>query len=509
MRHLFPRPARALLACAALSLSFSAVADDARILHPVVRTREGAVRGLGVEGILSFRGIPYAAPPVGALRWRPPQAPVRSSGVRSAEQFGALCPQTYNGGDNGVGALPMSEDCLTLNVYAPAKHTGGALPVMFWIHGGGLVNGSSTAALYDGAGLARQGVVVVTINYRLGRIGYFAHPGLTQEHPAEPKGNYGLMDQIAALHWVERNIRYFGGDPGKVTIFGESAGGFSVNLLMISPAARGLFRAAISQSGGGMGPLRDLERAQALGLEFAHKLGVDSQDPAALRALSFQQILDAGEPSYPEVPIIDGQLVPRSIGAVFARHEESRVPYIAGYNSFEISWATVSKPGSFESALARLPGDRSVLERLYATPDAFDREFLSDLIFVAPARRLTRLHAEISPSYLYRFAVLSDAVRTKYPGAPHASDRQYVFKTLAASPWATGPADAAMAEWISAYWVAFAKRADPNGGERPAWKRYSAGEDHLLEFTNDGADMKPVPNRRVLDAIEARLAAAR
>jgi para-nitrobenzyl esterase len=492
-------------AAASAGLPCAAAADGA---HPVIRVQEGALRGRIIDGIQVFRGIPYAAPPVGSLRWRPPRSANARNSVRDAGAMGPLCPQLYNARDNGVGPLPISEDCLTLNIYAPSSRHREALPVLFWIHGGGLVNGSGTAALYDGSALARQGVVVVTINYRLGRLGYFVHPALTREHPTEPKGNYGLMDQIAALHWVQRNIRAFGGDPAKVTVFGESAGGYSVNLLMISPAARGLFRAAISESGGGMGPLQDLQKAESGGIEFARKVGLDAASPAALRALTVQQILAAGDPSFPEMAAIDGRLVPESIGAAFARHAEARVPYLAGYNAFEVPWNSVSNPGSFDVAIARIPGDRASIEKLYGSPAAYDREFISDALFVAPARHLVRLHAQIAPSYLYRFAVLSDGARGEYSAAPHASERQYVFATLAASPWPTGPQDAVVAATMSAYWVAFAAGTDPNGGDRPQWKRYSPGEDQLLEFTMDGPVMKPVPNRQVLDAIEGRLAAA-
>lgn len=255
-----------------------------------VRIDSGRIGGRTDGTVAVFRGIPYARPPVGTLRWRPPHPVERWPGVRRADALGALCPQLYNVIDNGVGPLPMSEDCLALKVYAPARAAGAPLPVMFWIHGGGYVNGSGTAALYDGSALARQGGVVVTINYRLGRLGFFAHPALSREHPGEPLGNYAMMDQIAALRWVARNIRAFGGDPGNVTVFGESAGGNAVNLLMISPEARGLFQRAVSQSGPGRGhefrldaPGTDVRpSAESLGASFARSLGV-GDDAAALR----------------------------------------------------------------------------------------------------------------------------------------------------------------------------------------------------------------------------------
>src|SRR6202140_5049435 len=307
----FVRGSAALLLGWALVLpGLPALGDEASIERPIVKLPEGRLSGIVLGGVTAFRGIPYAAPPVGPLRWRPPRPAARWPGVRAARQVGAICPQA----DNGVGPLPMSEDCLTLNVYAPSLRPPAPLPVMFWIHGGGLVNGSGTAALYDGTELARQGVVVGTIKYRLGRLGFFAHPALSRERPTEPKANFGLMDQIAALQWVQRNIRAFGGDPGNVTIFGESAGGYAVNLLMISPAARGLFHRVICESGLGRGPKVYLNRrgpggepaAEEAGAAFTSALGVASNDPAALRALPLARILAAGEPPSGEMVVIDG-----------------------------------------------------------------------------------------------------------------------------------------------------------------------------------------------------------
>src|SRR5579859_500407 len=253
-----------------------------------VKTSSGLVIGAADDDVVAFKGIPYAAAPVGPLRWRPPQPAPAWSQPLTANKVGPICMQKYDAKDNGVGPLPMSEDCLTLNVWRPFRETGAALPVMVWIHGGGFVNGSGTAALYDGSALARQGVVVVTLNYRLGRFGFFAQPALDREHPGEPVGNFGLLDQIAALKWVRDNIAGFGGNPGEVTIFGESAGGISVNQLMVSPAARGLFKAAITESGAGREYSVRLHEpspmcapgAEAAGEAFAKSLGVTGDDPA-------------------------------------------------------------------------------------------------------------------------------------------------------------------------------------------------------------------------------------
>jgi para-nitrobenzyl esterase len=282
--------------------------------------------------------------------------------------------------------------------------------------------------------------------------------------------------------------------------------------------ARGLFHSAVCESGIGRGPGVYLKRrgkqgeiaAENAGAAFIHALGATADDPAALRALPLAPILGAGEPHMDELVAIDGKLVPDAIEKVFAQHGEAPVPYLLGYNAFEFPWNTVGKPGRSAADLARSPVAQPSVARAYDSPEAFDTRFISDWIFVEPARLLARLHSQAGvPTYLYRFAVLADAARGQFSDAPHASERQYVFRTLAASPWATGAMDAAAAETMSAYWVAFAKRGDPNGEARVAWPVYSSNEDRLLEFTNDGPVVKPVPNRPALDAIEAGYRAAK
>ena len=324
----------ALFMTAALALTASHSLAAERVL-----TASGALQGATVDGVTSFKGVPYAEPPVGALRWRPPVIKQPWPGVRVANQSGAICMQKYNATDNGVGPLPMSEDCLTLNLFAPANAKAGSrLPVMLWIHGGGLVNGSGTAALYDGSALARQGVIVVSINYRLGRFGYFAHPALTAEAGAAAVGNYGLMDQVEALRWVRRNITVFGGDPANVTIFGESAGGVSVNRLMMVPQARPLFAKAISQSGAGAERSVSLAEAEAAGVAFAQSLGVSANTVEALRAIPAEAIVKAGDLNMlaGAAPILDGRMLKEDALEAFRGGREARVPYLVGSNSLEI-----------------------------------------------------------------------------------------------------------------------------------------------------------------------------
>jgi para-nitrobenzyl esterase len=504
----------ALSALASMAAPTMGIAADA---DPVVRIDSGQLAGVVREGVVAFKGVPYAAAPVGDLRWRPPRAVEPWSGVRNAMQAGPLCMQKINPKDNGVGPPPASEDCLNLDIYAPAEHGASRVPVMFWIHGGGYVNGSGTAALYDGTNLAKQGVVVVSINYRLGRFGFFAHPALTKESPAGPLGNYGLMDQIAALQWVQRNVAAFGGDPGNVTIFGESAGGGSVNHLLVAPGARGLFHKAISQSGVArieMARLREAhagyESAEAMGKEFATKLGVAADDVAALRAIAADAIIAAGDPDIRTAggPMIDGTIVPERIDVAFAAGRQARIPYLLGSNALEFP----PMPGMeerFGRLLAFSPPQRARLITAYGGEDPYRTNIISDVLFGEPARYLARQHSTIAPVYLYRFSVLSAGAPTALKAAPHASDRQYVFRTLNASPWPTADMDQRAAEVISAYWVAFARSGDPNGEGRPAWPRYGAASDELLDFTNDGPVVRKTPNAAILDVIGAGYAQAR
>ncbi|HEY4365678.1 MAG TPA: carboxylesterase family protein [Steroidobacteraceae bacterium] len=393
-----------------------------------VRVDSGELEGVVANDVVAFKGIPYAAPPVGALRWRPPQAVKPWTGVRQADKVGPLCMQKINRADNGVGPPPASEDCLNLDVFTPVGEQREKWPVMFWIHGGGYVNGSGTAALYDGSALARQCVVVVSINYRLGRFGFFAHPALTRENPAGPLGNYGFMDQIAALQWVKRNIAAFGGDPGNITIFGESAGGGSVNHLMTSPAARGLFHKAISQSGLARADLVYLERPSRTGLPsaeeqgrvFAAKLGV-VDDAAQLRAIPADAIVAAGDPESTTGggPMIDGRIVTDRIDVSFGRGEQMPVPYLLGSNELEFPPPWISD-GRFDQLLKFSDAHRARLLAAYGDEQALRTNIVSDLLFTEPALFLSGAHARVAPVYLYRFSVLSKAATADFKAAPHA-----------------------------------------------------------------------------------------
>jgi para-nitrobenzyl esterase len=497
--------ALASVGLAALAAGLAALVRGSRS-NTRVEIESGALGGVEKAGVLAFKGVPYAAAPVGALRWRPPQPALSWRGLRRAQYNGPISLQVHKPEDNGVGPLPMSEDCLTLNVWTPAERGQAALPVMVWIHGGGYVNGSATAALYDGANLARDGVVVVGVNYRLGRLGFFAHPLLTADQPDELKGNYALMDQIAALEWVRRNIAAFGGDPGDVTIFGESAGGMSINRLMVSPLARGLFHKAISQSGAGRETAAPLAKAEQQGQAFIESLNIVASSAEALRAIDAKTIIDAGDPDISSGwgPILDGKLLTQDVVAAFASGDQARVPYLAGSNALEFPIPAKAFDGAFKRMSNLSDETRAAVVAAYPSEEAFKDHAISDLIFTEPARHLAALHARSGqPTFLYRFSVLSEAVKDRLKGAVHAAERQYVFRTLNASPWPTDDMDERAMQVMSAYWLAFAKTGDPNGDGRTVWPAYTAKTDRLLDFTNGGPVARKTPDAAVLDLIGA------
>lgn len=480
---------------------------------PRAEVQQGVVVGREADGVRSYRGIPYAAPPIGPLRWRPPQRLEPWRDARDAGSVGSICIQPPSNGDPGVGPLPMSEDCLTLNVWTPAGRGGAPLPVMVWIHGGGYNNGSGTAALYDGANMARRGVVVVTINYRLGRLGFFDHPALAVERaPGEPAGNYGVMDQIAALEWVRDHAAAFGGDPGTVTIFGESAGGAAVTQLMIAPAARGLFHRAVVQSG--MGRQRSAElaldrpgrpSAQSLGRVWARGAGLAAEVTADdLRAVPPEALLRPMPAFYSDNLIVDGGVLSEDVVEAFAAGRQAAVPLILGANSAEFWWIRPADAGAYgRTDDAMTEAEHDALLAAYGGPEGYDQHGVSDLVFNEPARHLARLHAASGhPTYLYRFDVVPESNPEPSGGATHASERPYVFDTLHTVGRPMGERDHRASAAMADYWTTFAGGGDPNGPGRPAWPEFRAERERLLEFTNDGPVAKAVPFADRLDLIE-------
>jgi para-nitrobenzyl esterase len=477
-----------LAACAAALLILTAGEAAAQ----TVRTEAGAIAGVTTDGVSAWKGVPFAAPPVGPLRWRPPQAAAPWVGVRPADRAGPACPQPERGDGGGAGApAAQSEDCLTLNIYAPEGARN--LPVMVWIHGGAFRLGHGAAPVYDGAALARQGVVLVTINYRLGLLGFFAHPALTEAAPpGEPLGNYGLMDQLAALRWVQANIAAFGGDPRKVTAFGESAGGSSLVYLLANPAAKGLFARAIVESGGGLQKPAGLAEVAARGQAAAARLGLPADASAdALRARPARDwVMAQGglQGGLGFGPFVDGRLVTEAPWRAFSAGRALDVPLVVGANSNEAS--VLSTLGVPAGALAAAVGDRmSALRPLYGdgTSEAeFTRQALGDAVFVAPSRWIAAATAKGQPSYLYYFSYVAAARRGAVPGANHGSEIPYVFKSWEATPVLARlmtPEDRAMSDLMSACWVSFAKTGRPDCGPSLPWPAYDPKADLQMEFS--------------------------
>ncbi|MEZ5565691.1 MAG: carboxylesterase family protein [Gammaproteobacteria bacterium] len=456
---------------------------------PVVQTDHGAVLGTTNDGINVFRGIPYAAPPVGALRWRPPGPASTWKGVRDATAFGPICPQDLRSASPDT---VQSEDCLSLNVYVPAGTAASKLPVMVWIHGGSFRWGAGSLPAYDGVNFASQGVVLVTINYRLDRLGRFGHPALTRAQSNEGLANYGLMDQIAALEWVRDNIAAFGGNPQQVTIFGFSAGGVSVNYLMGAPPARGLFQRAISQSGGvavdASRHLRDASgRFQSLesdGLEFAASFGIADNDqaPAKLRALTVAQIIAYPQKDSSMNPVVDGRVVPDDLGRIFRDGHQHPVPYLTGANSWEASLIQ----GFNLPMAAIMPGVTTERAReIYGPLDdtALKETYFGDLLFLAPAWTLAADMATVkTPAWLYYYSYVDEAQRGQVPGAPHGAEVSHLFRHPLRPNSTLSEHDLEVSGPLRRYWIQFARNGNPNGDDLPAWPAFTREKPNTMDF---------------------------
>jgi para-nitrobenzyl esterase len=470
------RPVPALIAASALCCAGPTAAQPVG-QFPFALTREGQMLG-AVEGeVASFKGLAYAAPPVGPLRWRPPQPTGESSEMRTAYDYGAPCLQ---------GALPAArEDCLTLNVFRPFG-VDGPLPVMVFIHGGAFVTGTANDPLFDGARLAQAGLIVVTVNYRLGALGWLAPPALPD---GGRSGNYGLMDQIAALRWVHDNVAAFGGDTANVTLFGSGAGATSIALLMLCAEARDLFQKAILQSVPGRARLRTPEQAEAMVRRLVAAIGRDGEpsDPRAVepaRLLAAQNRLFAkSAPGF--APMRDGVLVNEDIAAGFAAGHESRIPLIVGSNDDETRFDSES---DVKEALASAGSSVEELRRLY--PDVarsadLAARLYSDKVFSEPVRMLARLHAvHGAPTFRYRFGYVAEARRGD-PAEGHGRELQFIFGVEGvpgAGIFSRG--DREVGRRMRAYWINFVRTGDPNGPDLPHWDA-AADRDHLLLITND------------------------
>ena len=518
----------AVMAGAAAMASAAAplMAAETPAAAPTVTIDTGKLRGEAQGAVVSFKGIPFAQPPVGDLRWRPPQPVAKWQGVRDATSYGADCMQLPFPSDAAPLGMKPAEDCLYLNVWRPAHAPGRKLPVLVWIYGGGFVNGGSSPAVYDGSPFARDGVIFVSFNYRLGRFGFFAHPALSAEKPGDPLANYAIMDQIAALKWVRRNIAAFGGDSDNVTICGESAGGMSVHVLMTSPAAAGLFQKAIVQSGGGRASLlrgRPLagaaNSAEAVGVAFAKQAGIEGTDAQALRnlrALPAQSVVNGlnlasmGAPaaaSYVGGPVLDGQIMVAEPARLYAEGKAARVPLMLGANSLDIGFM---QGKTVDDLLAQFGANADKARTVYRVKSDDDVRKVAfrmggDQMMGEPARYVARtLTAHGQPVYEYRFSYVAESLRQQSPGAMHATDIPFAFDTVAARYGKDLTAqDAAAAHSMHAYWVAFAATGKPEVTGQPAWPAYDAKSDRIMNFTNTGPVVGADPWQARLDLAEA------
>lgn len=466
-----------------------------------VRVAQGVVHGIdgGEPGVRAFLGIPYAQPPVGDRRWATPEPPEPWEGVRSANRFGNRCIQTSPFPDMLFQSRAESEDCLTLSLWTPATSPQ-RLPVMFWIHGGGYFSGASDERRHDGSVLASKGVVLVTINYRLGVLGFLSHPELSTESPTGASGNYGLLDVIAGLRWVRDNIAAFGGDPENVTIFGESAGSFAVSALMASPIAQGLFHRAIGQSGAhfaGDGlSLLPLPAAEDRGTAFAAAVGAGSL--AELRATPAADLAAAlGDDVTRFRPILDGHVLPADPWEVFEEGRQSPVPLLAGWTSAEIKLPPVTAEAFADRLRNEYPEDlESALE---AYPAEDDREawlsaiaLASDDFIAFGTWKWLELHAATGGAPVYRY-LFDQVVPTPTgppddddPGAAHASDIEYVFNTLESRDLAWRDEDRHVADLMASWWTNFARSGNPNGPGLPEWPVWNgSGERQLMKINAD------------------------
>ena len=487
-------------ACHGNMISYNSTADT-------IQLQSGAIRGTAEGDLHIYLGIPYAAPPRGKLRFQPPQAVASWAGVRDGRDFGPACPQPKqkSGGR-------YSEDCLYLNVWTPAQSPDKKLPVMVWIHGGAFNFGASSQPEYDGKNLAKKGVVVVTIHYRLGPLGFLVHPLLSRESTQGVSGNYGLQDQIAALQWVQKNIAAFGGNPDRVTIFGQSAGSRSVNLLMLSPLSAGLFHRAIAQSGGpiiGSEYLNpnfngDMANVSKMGEKLATRLGCDkaADVPAALRAKSAQEIIAAADcntrlfddEALFFAPVFDGWVLPQNPLTAFEEGRQHDVPIIVGSTANEgtlyLDGETDLSLEKYQSFLnVRFSGETPQALAMFPAPTAEDVPSAIDrLITVAanaePARFVAQnMERKNTPAYLYQFTRRPDTALARKMGVHHGIDLAYVFGNMKSSDGYNGM-DLALSGKMMAYWVNFAKTGNPNGPGLPDWPVYKNLSDINLEFSD-------------------------
>ncbi len=492
---------------------------EAQPLATTVEVTGGTIEGTARDGILIYKGIPFAAPPVGDLRWKAP-APVEPwTGVKKTDAFACACMQPSGTMGN---TAPVSEDCLYLNVWTPAKKTDENLPVIYWVHGGGYVGGSTSTPMYDGTGFAKKGVVLVSVAYRLGAFGFLAHPELSSES-GNGSGSYGMLDMIAGLKWVNENITRFGGDPSNVTIIGHSAGGAAISLLAASPLTRGLFHRTICMSGGSFTPLQtstrngaglgipSLELAESTGEELLTQLGLS--DIAAARALSaedFQEKLSGGAEGMRFRPAADGYVTPNDLYSLYQAGKFNDTPVLLGHTSDEMgSFGPVENktPEEFEKQIREQYGSRAdtILAAYPHSTDAeatrASKDIRNDGSFNWNTWTWSRLQSRYGKGNAYQYYY------DYHPGSPdsgsgHGSDVPYAFQTLGGPAGEPGPEDLKLSDMISSFWVNFARTGNPNNPGLPEWPAFTEDDPKVMVFdANPGA--RPLPNLDRLKAVDA------
>jgi para-nitrobenzyl esterase len=483
-----------------------------------VKTESGTIEGVERDGIATYKGVPFATPPLGDLRWREPQPVSHWTGTRKADAFAPACPQT---GVSMPGETPpaISEDCLYLNIWVPAKRAAERLPVMVWIHGGGYTNGSASMPLYWGDALAQRDIVVVTVAYRLGPLGFLAHPDLTAESPDKSSGNYGLLDQIAALRWVQRNIAAFGGDPSRVTIAGQSAGAMAVSILMASPQARGLFHRAIGQSGGLFEPLQLapqylLANAEADGQKYVDSLHADSI--AALRRRPAAELLTGADRV--SHPVIEPRVLPAPPYDAFVSGAYNEVPLLLGFNADEaraLVDVSLVKAATFKTDIERSFGalPPALMDAYPHDTDALAQQarldFERDLRFGWDMWKWARLNSTHERTYFYRFAQSPPFPKTSVRhgwGASHFAELWYMFNHLNQESWSWSTQDRKVAALMAGYWTNFVKTGNPNGGGLLQWPTFESGK--AMHFLN-GSYVHEVPGTEKLEVFETTYDAVR
>ncbi|MEO5593404.1 MAG: carboxylesterase family protein [Chitinophagaceae bacterium] len=516
-----------------LSVAYGQSAADT--IPPRVQTANGIVEGLNESGIRSFKGIPFAQPPVGNLRWKEPLPVKNWEGVRKADKFGARAMQLPLFGDMNFRSNGMSEDCLYLNIWTPAQSNTERLPVLVYFYGGGFVAGDGSEPRYEGPSLARRGMVTITVNYRLSIFGFFAHPELTQESPHHASGNYGLMDQSAALHWVQQNIAAFGGDPKKITIGGESAGSFAVSALMASPLSRNIIAGAIGESGSLLGAHSTvtLSEGEQSGIKFASSISASTL--AALRSMPAEEILKAtSKPGYGRFPVtVDGYFFPKSPVGIYAAGEQAHVPLLAGWNSMEGSASSITGAeltvASFTSAVQKLYGDQApeILKVYQVSTDQDVQQVATDLAsdrFIGFSTwKWSDLHGKTGKSPVYRYLYerprpvmrqemgnvtaglaggiikTTDSTVKKPPaaiGAVHSAEIEYALGNLPTNrvfDWQ--PQDFWVSEIMETFFANFIKTGNPNGTGVPAWPAVKPNAPALVMHINVHTRVETEKNR--------------